>query len=40
MTPALMLMLGLVKVAEEIAQKQRNHLPLVPDLKMAEVEGQ
>ncbi len=26
------------RVAEEIAQKQRNHLPLVPDLKVAEAE--
>jgi beta-barrel assembly-enhancing protease len=32
--------LQMKKVAEEIAQKQRNHLPLVPDLKMTEVEGQ
>jgi hypothetical protein len=27
--------LQMQKVAEEIAEKQRNHLPLVPDLKTA-----
>jgi len=32
--------LQMKKVAEEIAEKQRNHLPLVPDLKMTEAERQ
>jgi hypothetical protein len=30
--------LQMKKVAEEIAEKQRKHLPLVPDLKLAEAE--
>lgn len=30
--------LQMKKVAEEVAEKQRNHLPLVPDLKIAEAE--
>lgn len=32
--------LQMKKVAEEIAEKQRNHLPLVPDVKIAEAEPQ
>jgi predicted Zn-dependent protease len=32
--------LQMKKVAEDIAEKQRNHLPLVPDLKMAHAAAQ